>query len=188
MTSLMNKVSAAHFNHALLPSPHLSYYFLWPWEESSAGFDFPPFAASLPSFLIIEPNFLLWAFFSDIWWGSSGIFWVPGVSKRWWQWSGRKKAERLFHFESHFLPGHDGSVQEMLLSASAINCLLYDSVANTGLEWEGELRWQKMQELLFWCMQRPVLVEWTTFPLIESAYCSISSSSLQNSAHDFCYK
>lgn len=44
------------------------------------------------------------------------------------------KAERRFHFESHFLPGRDGSVQEMLLSVSAISCLLYDSMANTGLE------------------------------------------------------
>lgn len=120
MTSQMNKVSAAHFNHALLPSPHLSYYFLWPWEESSAGFDFPPFAASLPSFLIIEPNFLLWAFFlPHIWWGSSGISWVLGVSKRWWQWSGRKKGRRLFHFEGHFLPGHDGS------AGGAAKCLCH---------------------------------------------------------------
>lgn len=48
-----------------------------------------------------------------------------------------KKAERLFYFEGHFLSGHGGSVQEMLLSVSAINCLLYDSMANTGVEWEG---------------------------------------------------
>lgn len=40
-----------------------------------------------------------------------------------------KKAERLFHFKSHFLSGHYSSVQEMLLSVSAINCLLYDSMA-----------------------------------------------------------
>lgn len=42
-----------------------------------------------------------------------------------------KRAERLFHFKSHFLPGHDGSVQEMLQSVSAVNCLLYDIMANT---------------------------------------------------------
>lgn len=137
----MSKVSAAHFNHALPPAPHLSYYFLWPWEESAAGFDFPPFAASLPCFLIIEPNFLLWAFlflvFDEVHPEYPG-FLVPQNA------DGSevegKKAERLFHFEGHFLPGHDGSVQEMLLSVSAINCLLYDSMANSGLEWEGELK------------------------------------------------
>lgn len=45
-----------------------------------------------------------------------------------------EKAERLFHFEGYFLPGHGASLLEMLLSVSAINCLLYDSMANSGLE------------------------------------------------------
>lgn len=144
MTSQMNKVSAAHFNPALPPSPHLSYYFLWPREESAAGFDFPPFAASLPLFLIIEPNFLLWAFF--IWYLMRFIrnilgSWCPKtlMAVKWKE----KRAERLFHFEGYFLPGHGGSLLEMLLSVSAINCLLNGSMANSGLEWEGELKCQK---------------------------------------------
>lgn len=45
-----------------------------------------------------------------------------------------KRAERLFHFEGYFLPGHGASLLEMLLSVSAINCLLNGSMANSGLE------------------------------------------------------